>query len=551
MKTLFFMLKYIKRNLKLWILGLLIPACASLATNVFYANRLQIYSTMITSSQPSLIAIGVMLAMTILVLLILSGIDDIGRYIFTLFSVSSENEMKHDFFCSLIHSQLKDLERVSRGELISRYNSDTVQSAGIVSGDIFGIIYPIIVGVGYLIAVLISDVWIGLIMFMLGLCVIIFNFIFLKKMSMLQKEILCANDEYVLNCSNAINGKMSIRQYSAKKMMSEKIKASSFKITQKESIAINLQTIKIITSDGMASMCIYLLTPLACVFAVYGYISVPVVLFIHQICRCFIMYTQNFATSFIQYNMHNVCLARIRSILDLPHEERLNGDDKKWGIPADSNISFKQVNVFYSGRHVLKNVSFDIYPGEIIGLIGESGSGKSTLTKALLQLVDYQGKISIGGVDCADIPLNVLRTFISISPEHSSLFNTTVYENIQFGNPNALKREILSIVNKLGIYDIEEFLQREAGEKGDKLSGGQKQKVSIARALLKNAPIIILDEPTAALDANSEAKVLNSILELKKEKKSVLLITHKASTLRIADRILQIENGEVVERSII
>lgn len=548
MQTLSSMMKYIRKHMKLWLCGLLIPAFASLATNIFYANRLQNYSEQLMGTEPSLSAIAIMLAVTVVVLLILSGIDDVGRYVFALFSVSTENEIKHDYYGRLVHASLQALEKFNQGELISRYNEDITQSTSIVSYDIHGVIYPLIVGIGYLTAVLTADIWIGSIMLVLGIGVIIFNFLFLKKLIRIQKEILQANEAYVLHCTNAIHGKMSIRQYCAKDMMAAQMKLSASQLARRERQRIRIQALKILTSDGLANICTYLLAPIACVFAVYGYLSVPVVLFIHQICRCFIQYTQNFAGAFIQYQLHALSYERLDPILNLADEAQTPFRRAGAADPAHNGITFDAVNVFYGDKHVLKDVSFSIHPGEIVGLVGESGSGKSTLIKALLQLVGYEGHIFIGGVDCAYIPLDRLRSLIALSPEHSDLFHTTVHENIQFGSPDASETELFRAVNKAAITDAEAFLDRDAGENGERLSGGQKQKVSIARALLKNAPIIVLDEPTAALDAHSEAKVLDTIQELGQEGKCILLITHKASTLRIADRIMHIENGKVHEQ---
>lgn len=157
-------------------------------------------------------------------------------------------------------------------------------------------------------------------------------------------------------------------------------------------------------------------------------------------------------------------------------------------------------------------------------------------------------RILIGEKDCVEMPLDVLRSHISLSPEHSDLFHATVCENIRFGNLSASEEKLTSAARNAGISDVETFLQRDARENGERLSGGQKQKVSMARALLKNAPIIILDEPTAALDANSEMQIINTILALKQEGKSILIITHKMSTLSIADRIIQIDNGRITEQ---
>lgn len=548
MKALFSMIKYIRRNWKLWVCGILLPAFFSTATNIYFANRLQDYVTMITEHQTSFQAIAKMLLLALPVLLLFSCIDDIGLYIFSLFLASTENEVRSDFYNSLLCTPLKNLQKMNQGEFITRYNTDTERCAQIVCYDIFGVIYPLIVGAGYMVAVLLAEFRIGFLMVLLGVTVIILNFLFVRRMKRIQAGILQAKEAYASNCSDAIRGKMSIRQYSAQEVMSQKISKTADKLYQKECRAVQLEALKFLTSDAVANSCIYLLTPLACIMAALGHIGVPVVLFIHQLCRCFIMYTQNFATSFIHYSEHSLSFERVNSVISFENEMMASRVNRCGNIPKNFTVTFKNVCVTYGSHPVLKGVSFTAFPGECIGIIGESGSGKSTLIKALMQMIDYQGEIYIGGENCKNISLHMLRKYIAYSPEHNDIFPTTVYENIRYGNLNATEDEIIHAGEMAGITaNREVFLRRNIGQNGDQLSGGQKQRVSIARALLKEAPIYIFDEPTAALDADSESKILNIILKLKQEGKCILLITHKASTLHIADRILRINDGKIYQ----
>lgn len=547
MRTLISMVQYIRRNLVIWFIGMLVPALFSLATNVYFANRLEAYTAYLMGDNPLFWHVAVMMAFSIPVLLLLSGIDDVGRYIFSFLVASVDNTIKQDFYIGMTRASLKDLQRFSKGELITRYCTDAEQSTSIIVMDINGVIYPLIVGIGYLTAVLYENIWIGIIMVTLGVGVIVLNFLFYKRIIHLQKEILRSCEGYTRNCNDAIHGKMSIRQYAAKGIMAGKIERSAKMIYQKELQQTSLQVLKVLTSDALANICTYLLTPLACIFAVYGYIGIPVVLFIHQICRNFITYTQNFANSFIQLNTHALSYERLRSIMVLPAEYMQIDNCTDVLLPNES-IIFENVNVSYGEHRVLKNVNLFIQPGEIVCLVGESGSGKTTLVKALLQMVDYQGRILIGGVDCKDIPLSVLRGHIGLSPEHNDLFPMSVYDNIKFGDLYASELEIDSVMEKAAIKDLNEMKERQAGESGSFLSGGQRQKVSFARVLLKNSPVIILDEPTAALDNESELQILSTIENLKKEGKSVLMITHKLSSLPIADRIFRIEDGEILEQ---
>ncbi len=545
MKALYSMIKYIRKNWKLFVCGILFSAFFSMAANIYFANILQDYVTNMTEHQTSLRGISEMLVLSLPVLLLLSCIDNIGLYIFSLFLASTENELRYDFYNSLVRTPLQNLQKLNQGEFITRYSTDIEQSAQIVSYDIFGVIYPLIVGTGYMIAVLLADITIGFLMILLCVTVIILNFLFVRRMKHAQVEILQAKETYVSDCSDAIRGKVSIRQCSAQKVMCQKTGEAADNLYRRECRAIQLETMKLLTADAVANSCMYLLTPIACIMAACGHIDVSVVLFIHQLCRCFILYTQNFAVSFVHYSEHSLSFERVNTVLSFEDELTQKRVSRCGSIPENAAVTFHNVSAAYGNHQVLKDVSFTAFPGECIGIVGGSGSGKSTLVKALMQMIDYQGEIYIGEENCKNHSPNTLRKYIAYSPEHNDIFPAAVHDNIQYGDLNATEDEITAAAERAGITEHREvFLHRNIGENGDQLSGGQKQRVSIARALLKKAPIYIFDEPTAALDADSESKILNTIEKLKQEGKCILLITHKASTLHIADRILRIDDGK-------
>ncbi len=545
MKALYSMIKYIRKNWKLFVCGILFSAFFSMAANIYFANILQDYITNMTEHQTSLRGISEMLVLSLPVLLLLSCIDNIGLYIFSLFLASTENELRYDFYNSLVRTPLQNLQKLNQGEFITRYSTDIEQSAQIVSYDIFGVIYPLIVGTGYMIAVLLADITIGFLMILLCVTVIILNFLFVRRMKHAQAEILQAKETYVSDCSDAIRGKMSIRQCSAQKVMCQKTGEAADNLYRRECRAIQLETMKLLTADAVANSCMYLLAPIACIMAACGHIDVSVVLFIHQLCRCFILYTQNFAVSFVHYSEHSLSFERVNTVLSFEDELTQKRVSRCGSIPENAAVTFHNVSAAYGNHQVLKDVSFTAFPGECIGIVGGSGSGKFTLVKALMQMIDYQGEIYIGEENCKNHSPNTLRKYIAYSPEHNDIFPAAVHDNIQYGDLNATEDEITAAAERAGITEHREvFLHRNIGENGDQLSGGQKQRVSIARALLKKAPIYIFDEPTAALDADSESKILNTIEKLKQEGKCILLITHKASTLHIADRILRIDDGK-------
>lgn len=545
------MIKYAFRNRLLWLTGILAPAVFSAATNIYFANILQEYVEQVSGNPVSFQDIAGMLLMALAVLLLFSCLDDAGLLASSLLLAVVKSKLRADCCDKLIRTSFKNLQKFHTGELLTRYTTDVELCARIAVNDISSIIYPLIVGTGYFAAALFSNIWLGLVMLVLGISVILLNFIFVPRMKSAQKDILLAKETYLSECINAVHGKVTIRQYSAGDAMSRRLRESARQIRKRECRAVSLSTLKALTSDALAESCIYLLAPFACVLAAYGYMEISVVLFINQICKCFIMYTRNFAAAFVNYSQHKLSFDRVSEVLLLPEESgeheintpKITVEQKSCtqeNFPMDNNVTFDHVSVTYGGRRILNEISFTVSSGECIYIRGESGSGKSTLIKALMQMTDYQGDILIGGKNCKKLSLEVLRRQIAFSPEHSDVFCTSVYENILFGNPAAKKEEVYRAAGRAAITNPKTFLRREAGEGGELLSGGQRQRVSIARALLKDAPIIIFDEPTAALDTGSEEKILQTISDLKREGKCILLITHKESTMRVADKILEL-----------
>ncbi len=200
---------------------------------------------------------------------------------------------------------------------------------------------------------------------------------------------------------------------------------------------------------------------------------------------------------------------------------------------------------------IFKNLDLHIKPGEKVGLVGQSGSGKTTLTKLLLRFSDiHHGSIRIDGHDIRNITQDDLRRHITYVPQEPLLFHRTLAENISYGRPEATQREIEIIARQAHAHDfIQEMPEKYetlVGERGVKLSGGQRQRIAIARAMLKNAPILVLDEATSALDSESEVLIQDALWKLM-EGRTAIVIAHRLSTIQKMDRILVMDKGKIVE----
>lgn len=230
---------------------------------------------------------------------------------------------------------------------------------------------------------------------------------------------------------------------------------------------------------------------------------------------------------------------------DLPNARQL--------MVTKGEISFEQVGFFYQQqREILRQISFKVKPGQKVAVVGESGSGKSTLVKLLFRFYDVTvGRILIDDQDIRQVTQQSLRKAIGIVPQDTVLFNDTILENIRYGRPDASEAEIEHAIElahlRSFINSLPDGGQTVVGERGLKLSGGEKQRVAIARTILKKPAILVFDEATSSLDSYSEQQIMTAINEVSKGNTS-LVIAHRLSTIVDADNILVIKEGQIVEQ---
>ena len=257
----------------------------------------------------------------------------------------------------------------------------------------------------------------------------------------------------------------------------------------------------------------------------------------------------------------SACLDRIEAVFA---EKELNdtgkevlelskdGRDKSKSDRKNPEIEYNNVTFGYTDKDVLKNVSFSIRQGEMTALVGPSGGGKSTIANLLARFWDVKdGSIKVRGKDIRDVSLGSLMDNISMVFQRVYLFQDTVANNISIGRPDATREEVIEAAKKARCYDfimqLPDGFDTVIGEGGASLSGGEKQRISIARCILKDSPIVILDEATASVDADNERAIQEAISELCKDK-TLLVIAHRLKTIKDADQILLISDGEIKER---
>ena len=248
----------------------------------------------------------------------------------------------------------------------------------------------------------------------------------------------------------------------------------------------------------------------------------------------------------------NAALDRIEAVLnetELPDKGTAHIPNESSGSPE---ICFDNVTFAYQDKEVLHTISFSMQKNTMTALVGPSGGGKSTIANLLARLWDVKsGKVTIRGTDIRDVPLAELMEQISMVFQRVYLFQDTIYNNISMGKPDATEEEVYEAAKKARCYDfimaLPDGFQTVIGEGGATLSGGEKQRISIARCILKDAPIVILDEATASVDTDNESYIQEAINELVKGK-TLLVIAHRLNTIRQADQILVISDGRISEQ---
>ena len=246
-----------------------------------------------------------------------------------------------------------------------------------------------------------------------------------------------------------------------------------------------------------------------------------------------------------------VDISRMFSILDVEKEITDKADAKALRI-SNATIDFSKVSFDYnSDRPILKDVSFTVAGGQKIAIVGHSGAGKSTIARLIFRFYEITGgQILIDGQDIRDITLSSLRQNIGVVPQDTVLFNDTIEFNIRYGKPDASDDEVRNAAKLAYLHDFIKSLpdgyQTEVGERGLKLSGGEKQRIAIARTILKNPPILLLDEATSALDSKSEEAIQKALNEIARQR-TTLVIAHRLSTIMDADQIIVLDQGRVVE----
>ena len=461
------------------------------------------------------------------------------------------NDLKKALYNKLMHKSSVYFDTKTSGDSLKRFNNDADTACNGLLGSVKMIISRVFSSIS-LIGVLIYNSWqLSIIAIcMLGLAIIPLSRVKNRIKSVTNKS-ESENAVVITSYNEAYNGSKVIKAYNLYNIQNSKF--------AKQLDNLFRLRIKITQRTGSISPLMHVIVSVGIGFAI-GYGSHLIQTgaissgnFVSFITALIMLYTPVKGLGGNVKGMQTAMLALERVMKNL--EAKLYIIDKPDALTFEGlkdNISFENVSFEYKkGVPVLKNISFVVNKGETMALVGNSGGGKSTIVNLIPRFYKIkQGKIKIDGIDIADYKIESLRNNISIVLQDNFLFAGTIKENILMGKPNATDEELNTAIQNACLEEfistLDDGIETYIGERGVMLSGGQKQRIAIARAFIKNAPIVILDEATSALDNKSEAIVQLAIDNLMKDK-TVFVIAHRLSTIRNADKIAVINEGELVE----
>jgi ABC-type multidrug transport system, ATPase and permease components len=457
--------------------------------------------------------------------------------------------IKESIFDKLQHLPLNFFQKNHSGDILARINSSVESIEMAYSMHLFRFVEAAIWGIGSLVSMVLLDWRLTVIILVYSAIVLYCNAYFVKKVRVMEDMLQLNNAKNIVNFEEILRGIRIIKIFGIEKKMQEKFDSGNSEYADNKVKRGNYDAKIAAMNFIFSKMSLFVLISIGGYMAFKGDISFGNILAIFGLQGGVSNMFSNMGS--IMNDLQGACSGaeRVFEILDEKEENTECGSHiiEKNG---DSAISISNLSFSYDERDTLSNINIDVKKGEYIAVIGKSGSGKSTLAKLLLGFYSAEsGNIKLFGNSSRELSMNEWRSMISYVSQNPILFDGSVRENILYARQNATEKMIIEAAQKAGAHELimglEGGYDYHVGENGSNLSGGQKQRIALARAILKDAEIIIIDEGTSALDKDSEAIVQSSINSLK-GKWTIIQIIHNLDMIKEADKIYVIEDGKIV-----
>ena len=536
---------------------------ALILTAIALSSLLNLYPSILTGRiiDEGLIArnLGMLVKLILLSLAVTLGANLIGvgqNYLNSWIAQHITLDMRNKMYAHLQRMSQRFFTSNNQGDIITRMTSDIDGVQRVITGTFTSILSNAITLIAALIAMYTRN-WV---LATLGVLIIPLFVIPTRKAGKtrwdLTRESQACNDEIngILNETLSVSGQMLVKLFGKEQYEYDRYKAVNrrmMKLNIKESLAGRWFFMIIGTFSSIGPMLLYLVGGILMMQYNQGITVGDITVMVALLSRLYGP-VNSLLNIQVEWIRSMALFTRLFEYYDLPVEIE-NAPDAVAPDGADGSVRFSHVDFSYEpGRQILHDISFELKAGKSVAIVGPSGSGKSTVINLIPRLYDcQQGVVAFGGVDVKKLDLSFLRRHVGIVSQETYLFNGTIRDNLLYAKPDATEEELIAACKKANIYD---FVEKQAqgldamvGNRGLKLSGGEKQRLSIARVLLKDPALLIFDEATSALDSISEAKIQEAIEPIIQERTSIL-IAHRLSTILAADEILVLKEGRIVEK---
>lgn len=461
-------------------------------------------------------------------------------------------EMRRSIFNQFMHMPVTYFDKESAGGLLSRITYDSEQVAGATSRALVSIVREGASIIGLLVLMFWNSWQLSLVLFVVAPLVAWGIGVVSKRFRKISKNMQEAMGHVTSSAEQMLKGHKVVLSYGGQKVESERFDTVSNQMRQQSMKLVAAQAIANPVIQLIASIALVVVLFLASVDSIRSELTPGTFTVVFSAMFGLMRPLKALTNVTSEFQRGMAASQTLFALMDLETEQ----DNGKYQVErARGDIEVKEVTFTYEGKEkpALIDVSFKIPKGKTVALVGRSGSGKSTIANLFTRFYDVDaGSICLDEHDIRDYQLSNLRSHFALVSQNVHLFNDTIANNIAYAATEKYSREQIEQAAKLAyamdfIDKMDDGLDTVIGENGASLSGGQRQRIAIARALLRDAPVLILDEATSALDTESEKAIQSALDELQKDK-TVLVIAHRLSTIESADEILVVDEGEIVER---
>lgn len=440
-------------------------------------------------------------------------------------------------------------DRNGSASILNKVNSDIAEAEALLNVNLPNLCRNFVTMVTY--AVFIGRIHVTLLILMFVCYPLIFCFTnhIVKKIEILRQSYRQRADRIAEISQDCISGILVLRAFLAEGYFQEKLDAAADDMVENEARRTRISNTAILVRKMLQWMPNIICAVYAYIMVLYGRISMGELVVFLMILQRFVDAFVELPFYFVDMQEHMVCVKRIEAIL-LEAEEK--GGTIREGLDTDQVISFEQVGFSYvEKREVLKDLSFSIQRNHSVAFVGDSGGGKSTIFRLLCGFYPIdRGKYRLFGQEFSAWDIEAARSKMALVSQNVFLFPVSILENVRFGNREASDQQVIEACKLARIHDfilsLPEQYDTTVGERGVLLSGGERQRISIARAFLKEAPILLLDEPTSAVDVATEELIQEALNQLSQDK-TCITIAHRLSTIRKADCIMVLSDGKICE----